>query len=230
MRIGITERGDAGLDHMWLEKLSSGVVDYAILITKDPDKLVGLQYLNNIIIHCTITNLGTDWEPNVPDTRASLKAYESLVGLYGGDKVVLRVDPVIPVEPYLVLADYVIRRRLGRVRISFMDMYPHVRTRHMKEFGRPFDLWTGLHAPLTTRKEALRLLERSGPIEVCGEPDIPCTGCVSKLDLDALGLETSIKYPLKGQRKYCSCLAVKTELLGNRHPCAHGCLYCYWKD
>ena len=36
MRIGITERGDAGIDFMWEKKLSA--VDGAILITKSLNK------------------------------------------------------------------------------------------------------------------------------------------------------------------------------------------------
>jgi hypothetical protein len=32
------------------------------------------------------------------------------------------------------------------------------------------------------------------------------------------------------QRKYCCCVTEKKELFASREPCAHACLYCYWKD
>jgi len=49
-------------------------------------------------------------------------------------------------------------------------------------------------------------------VEVCGEPGISCTGCISKLDLDIFGL----KYDgddRTNQRSVCECLAIKKELL-----------------
>lgn len=35
MRIGITERGDAGLDFAWVDKIKNNKVDAAVLITKN---------------------------------------------------------------------------------------------------------------------------------------------------------------------------------------------------
>jgi DNA repair photolyase len=233
MKIGITERGDAALDLDWLLALQFKTVEGVIVITKDPSKLLGIDLPKNVIVHCTITGLGSFWEPNVPQTMSAVRSYQELVSIYGGDRVVLRIDPIIPYMPFKERPMSVLKFRKGRVRISFLDMYPHVRRRYLDISGQEFPLWKGLHAPFTERNDVLRKMEESGPIEVCGEPDFPCTGCVSKLDLVAMGLEDPIsakRYPEKGQRSYCPCLAVKKELLTNRHPCAHGCIYCYWKD
>jgi len=233
MKIGITERGDAGLDFDWLLALKFKTMEGIIAITKDPSKLVELDLPKNVIIHCTITGLGLRWEPNVPDKSQSLKAYKELVNQYGGSRVVLRIDPIVPYTPHLQEAEDILSHRLGRVRISFIDMYPHVRERYFNRMGTEFRRWKGVHAPFTERNDVLRMMEETGPIEVCGEPDFPCTGCVSKVDLVAMGLEEPMsakRYPEKGQRSYCPCLVVKTELLTNRHPCAHECIYCYWKD
>lgn len=240
LKIGITERGDAGLDLSWRDKVSSRKVNGIIAITKDPEKLLQFVPIKcPLIIHCTITGLGRMWEPNVPQTMEAIRAYQDLVYLYGGDKVILRIDPIIPYMPFIENALSVLKFRKGKVRISFMDMYPHVRLRFLETMGTRFNLWEDLHAPLTERLAVLKRLEQTGPIEVCGEPGIPCTGCVSKSDLVTMGLESPLiqlssmstnKYPLKGQRTACKCLAVKTELLSNRHRCPHKCLYCYWKD
>jgi DNA repair photolyase len=244
-RIGITERGDAGLDLSWLDKLSDGMVDGVIAITKDPEKLISINIPDKVVIHCTITGLGRDWEPNAPDTKDALLAYHYLVDKYGGDRIVLRVDPIIPYvyedmrlsdDGGLSCAARVLRNRpehMGRVRISFMDMYYHVRKRYANKFGKEFCLWKGIHAPLEIRQNAIRALKLWSMIdnmEVCGEPDIECIGCVSNLDLKAMHLESEDSILLKGQRKYCNCLEIKTELLSNRHPCKHNCLYCYWMD
>jgi len=227
-KVGITERGDAGLDLSWLDKLNAGKVDAAIIITKDPEKLLGINIPDNVIIHCTITGLAdTYWEPNSPRIGLSLEAYRELIKRYGGDRVVLRIDPVIPYDPWFrYLA--ILRHRNGRVRVSFLDMYNHVRERHVKETGRPFSLWNGMHAPLEYRLKVLNEMKKTGDIEVCGEPGISCTGCVSVKDMEVFGIESSGN--LKRQREYCPCLAEKVELLSNKHPCKNNCLYCYWKD
>lgn len=58
------------------------------------------------------------------------------------------------------------------------------------------------------------------------EPNVPNY----KKDLDIFGIELD-KDPETGmQRPACACLGIKRELLDNNHPCAHGCLYCYWKS
>ena len=103
MKIGITERGDASFNLKWKSWVKRG--NPAILITKQPEILVNqlVEIDNpNIIIHCTITGNGsTVMEPDVPPYKDSLDAYYYLVEKYGSDRVVLRIDPIIPVEPYL---------------------------------------------------------------------------------------------------------------------------------
>ncbi len=74
-----------------------------------------------------------------------------------------------------------------------------------------------------------RLWNEENPgAEICGEPGMACTGCISERDLAILGIE-SMAIPMGRQRPECKCLAVKRELLSRRGQCASGCLYCYWK-
>jgi hypothetical protein len=53
--IGITERGDAGIDYEWLEKIHS--VKAAILITKEVNDtfIDNVINKNNVIVHATVT-------------------------------------------------------------------------------------------------------------------------------------------------------------------------------
>jgi DNA repair photolyase len=229
MQIGITERGDAALDTSWL----TWVVDKpAILITKNPIKLYNIlkkQSLPklNIIAHCTITGFGgTILEPNVPEFNKMLEGFEALVHFLGKDRVVLRVDPVIPTETGIDTAKRVIETARWlvqtRVRISFIDYYDHVKKRFRElDISLP---WDSFHAPLSDRKYAW---EQLGKPEVCAEPDFECCGCLSAKDCEILKVEP-FQYE-KGQRPLCACLANKKELLDTKARCAHACIYFYWK-
>jgi hypothetical protein len=229
--IGITERGDAALDISWEDWVSNNKP--AILISKNPSKLVGIlkrdfNYVYmppNIIVHATITGFGQSiLEPNIPEYKTSLEGYNELIAFLGKDRVVLRVDPVVPTPLGIETAKMVVSGAKGtRIRISFIDYYDHVKQRFEKaEISLP---WDTLHAPLDIR---IKAWEELGKPQVCGEPGFECSGCISQKDCEILRIE-----PMKdekGQRRYCACLANKHELLDQRKPCAHNCLYCYWKN
>jgi hypothetical protein len=138
--------------------------------------------------------------------------------------VVLRIDPIIPTIEGTRIAKNILRCKEynGRVRVSFIDQYPHTRQR-LKEAGVPLP-WDTFHAPLELRKKAY---EELGRPEICGEPDFECTGCVSVQDCKTFKIIPEKE--LKGQRKFCACLLNKKELLSSRHPCGNKCLYCYWR-
>lgn len=239
MKIGITERGDAALHYsVWEPKRDS--VNGIILVTKDPAALLNkVADFNKCIVHCTITGWGgTSLEPYVPSPEKSMKAYNKFVDLLGPERVVLRVDPIVPVCKGFDLAEELVSLTRGRVRISFLDLYTHVWERirvgysaiaadlAMVYGGRKHGV---LRARQATFKKLQKLTERK--IELCGEPGMECSGCVSSTDLKALGLDSPFAELSEraNQRSACRCLAVKTELLESRSPCKHGCLYCYWK-
>ena len=101
MKIGITERGDAGCDLSWYEKLDS--VDGAIIITKKLSDGVIERLLNvskPVILHCTCTGLGGTWlEPNVYDYKTQLNQLIKLIDKgFDKNRVVLRIDPIIPTD------------------------------------------------------------------------------------------------------------------------------------
>lgn len=136
----------------------------------------------------------------------------------------LRIDPIIPTTDGIGIAHEIYSCRADtRVRISFMDQYQHVRSNLAQvKFHLPYE---DFHAPLELRRQ---VWEDMGKPEVCGEPGLPCTGCVSTKDCEVLGVE-----PITGvshQRATCACLANKKELLTCKSPCHHGCLYCYWRN
>ena len=243
MRIGITERGDAGIYFQdVLRKLPT--VDGAILITKDPIILLNSFHMlepYKIIIHATITGYGgTIIEPHVPSPDETLPAYKELVKRLGPEKVVLRVDPIIPTPKGIEVASGIVAHAQGRFRVSVLDLYRHVINRFAEEcpllldklisidYGDGVIYKDSIHANASVRVPLLNAFKALGA-EICGEPDVECTGCVSKRDLNALGLDLKEVTKVGVQRHYCRCLAIKTELLDQREQCPHGCLYCYWK-
>lgn len=222
--IGITEGADPTVNFKW----SKWVVEDqkpAILITKNPSKLLPLITENdNIIVHCSITGLGGSIvEPNIEKLDTSLNAYHEFCKLLTPERVVLRIDPIVYWERDKNLLKHIASESEGRLRISFVDIYAHVIGR-FKENNTKLPFKTGFNMPLDLRKH---IWEELGKPELCGEPDMTSTPCVSEFDCSILGVEPINKR--KGQRLACSCLANKIELCTRPPKCTYDCLYCYWK-
>ena len=142
IRIGITERGDAGLQFDEVVKqYNNKNIDGVILITKQPsillERIDELKQLN-FILHCTITGYSSSvygfiLEPKVPATEKEFDAYLKLGEIFGFEKIVLRIDPIIPIFPFLKFTHYLlemypsnISKTKPRIRISFIDVYNHI--------------------------------------------------------------------------------------------------------
>lgn len=237
MKVGITERGDAGLDYSWINKL----YDANIIITKqlyvNNSKLIDALLSNKekIILHVTCTGYGgTVIEPHVP---RPIEVHEGLIRLislgFPVEQVVLRTDPIIPTKKGLQRVkevwDLFKDTGVHRVRYSVIDMYPHVQKRFEKhELSLPFSTFI---APQMMIDDVRRLVIEYGyyNFEACAESLPTPTGCVSQKDIDILKLP-EILSPGGMQRKGCLCCSGKTELLDNKNRCPSGCLYCYWRD
>lgn len=243
-KIGITERGDAGLDLSWKDKLDT--VAGAILISKNfTDEFINEVFKAKVplILHCTCTGYGgTEVEPNVPECKKQLNQMIKLITAgFPVQNIVLRIDPIFPtlkgIRKFHDVMNLYIKyiRPLGvkRIRISVLDEYNHVKER-FKQHGWPL-LYEGKECQdMSTVAAALECYNMD--FEACAEPElvnlsknVKMTGCISAKDLRLMGL------PLEGNtvnpqnRKGCKCLSCKTELLSNRRQCPHGCVYCYWR-
>jgi DNA repair photolyase len=233
--IGITEASDPAFDHGWT-KWAIDERKPTILITKNIKKLLtdfpGLENQNNIIFHATITGYGgTFIEPNVPKP---LELTEFLHTVQNKERFVIRIDPIICLKLCVRQAKR-IKDELSdfsRFRVSILDLYPHARERFKLVNSKFYDDLRKIygdkyiHADCDLRKA---VIEYMGDVSVCGEPGIPCEGCISQKDLDILGLGIGETAKFK-QREFCACLAGKHELLKNKKRCQHMCAYCYHYD
>jgi DNA repair photolyase len=246
---GITDFGDAACDHgwsSWVEKRRGP----AILITKNATKLLtDFPYLLNqeVIIHATITGYGDSiFEPGVPSPESILD-FLSKISPNKKKQIVIRIDPIIPVNEMITRSKqiYTKAHELGfeRIRISILDLYPHVLQRFEKlspslvyELKQIYN-WdlahsTGehqdymIHCDYQLRKQ---IIDFFPGVEICAEPPFRGTPCISYKDIDSLGLKReNFSKPTEKQRKFCGCLE-KRELLQMNSACPHGCIYCYIK-
>lgn len=255
IQIGITERGDAAINTDWKTWVYS-FNKPAILITKNPIKLIEenqdlfFSSNGNVILHATITGMGGSWlEPNVLDSDYTIqKLQEFLDNGFNRKRIVIRQDPIF--VPEILINDDEYKNKIFRVgrfakendlryRMSFMDLYQHVKDRLYKANPEHYEAILKLqpvkHLSTKIRLKFLEILKSNtgltnDDIEICGEPDIKCTGCISKKDLDIFGIELEKEAGTGFQRPTCACLGIKKELLNNKHRCAHQCLYCFWRD
>ena len=248
MKIGITERGDAGINLSWVSKVNT--VDGMILITKNLTEMFCLQVLDlynkgyKIIVHCTCTGYGnSSLEPNVPDYKTQLKHLAYLIDMgFPANNCVLRIDPIFPSEKGLnrvrEVINYFISLNTGvtRIRISIVDEYKHVKERYRQHGWNP--LYGDNFGPSYEQKQLVANLlnQYSFQYELCAEDDFlkmlnngQIIGCISAKDLHIMGIATEAMTINPQNRKGCHCLSCKTELLTDRKQCPNGCVYCFWK-
>jgi len=236
IKIGITERGDAGLDFSWVDKLLPAG---NILITKSINDVfikLAVAHKENVIVHVTCTGFGASiLEPNVPNKLwTRLQVIKLIAAGFPVQQIVLRIDPIIPTERGIETAKGILSlfedTGIRRVRYSFMDMYKHVKNRFEdKSLPLPYE---GFCAPKTMIDNAMLLFSRNSTkydFEACAEATIHKLGCVSQRDYDILGITEKAVVSGK-QRMGCSCAEGKTELLTRKTKCWHNCVYCYWRS
>lgn len=174
--------------------------------------------------------------------------------------VVIRIDPMFPnasgIQRVRDVLTYVQEQGLFqagngiRLRMSVYDEYPHIRERlarlGMKPmyggfFYAPRHMMGGLAEGLHEIRAGLNARpDTCVPVfAACAEDrlaqDFPSDfvqeGCISETDLTLMGLECpDSSFENAQHRKSCHCFSIKTELLTERRPCPHNCIYCYWKN
>lgn len=260
-RIGTTETGDPGYNFSWVDHL----YDANILITKNPCYQFRKYLMENdrykkCIVHLTCTGWGgSKFEPNVQLPQDFLKNVLELIDMgFPVEQLVLRVDPIIPSESGLnraasILEMFGINTKIRRVRVSILDLYPHVKERiynltkfmvgyELEEYRLPWDNWFVPKPLIDKTAQMLNTYYQhfQYEYEACAEPElvkrsegqIKPIGCVSQKDLDILGCTSvTIEEGPSRQRKTCLCPPNKYQLLsGKPGRCSNKCIYCYLKN
>lgn len=247
-KFGITERGDAGLDLSWQDRLNA-VIGAIIISKSDSVELENalLKHKDKCIYHATCTGLGgTIFEPNVPHYQEKLKHIWRLIDQgFPRNQIVIRIDPLMPfswidtMEKNLGIKDYLLTLKtilqfaedneIYSIRYSYLDFYNSTIKRLSKLPCKFYS--TGI-----TEADYINLedINKNLVYSACAEFKVPAehkVGCISKEDLERLGIAN--KYAFSGssmQRPGCLCPKQKLELLNKNHQCEHKCIYCYWKD
>lgn len=208
--IGVTERGDGGLDLGWVRPVEDGKVDAAIVITKNvtprcADEVIRLTDAGKrVAVHVGCTGWGATWlEPNVPEPQRQIDAMERLIerGL-DNRRITLRIDPIVPtdeglsrVAAMLELAHDVLSSDTPvRVRMSVLDEYRHVKARLRAMGRRPFYPNGAFQATPEQFCATLRTLDEHIPrrhgrktiVETCAEPRL--VALAGECDLDNVSL------------------------------------------
>lgn len=259
--IGATETYDPCFVPDWDNRL----LEVNIIISKElTDEMITKLVSNKdkIIFHHTVTGHGgTEIEPGVKSPEFEFNQFKKLINAgFPLSQYVLRVDPIIPYTPELMVRSIKVFEMYHTwaiennsnllVRISLIDCYSHVR----KEFERigikvP---WDTFHCPLEIFKHVNELLCRYRDrieFDACCESKfifkesvvhpIPCASEIDVIHLkygDKPSMfnfpEVSREYdlPKKPQRPTCHCLAKKQILGVKPGRCPHKCIYCYWKE
>ena len=229
IKIGITERGDAGLNLAWEKAMDNFEINGAVLITKSITPKFHeavLRQKKPIIIHCTCTGYGgTPMEPGAPRYKEQLNALGNLIMAgFPAERVVLRVDPIFPTEKGLKRVEEVLKyshsMNLGieRFRISVVDEYRHVKQRYRERGWKPIYGNNFSASPEQLSKVIDTLVyirELYGyKFEICAEDELykqalnagwkegelfKVQGCISKEDILLMGLKASEEMTLNPQ-------------------------------
>jgi DNA repair photolyase len=221
------------------EKIESGLP--IVLYTKAAVPLdILMLKRKNFAICYTITGWGGTWlERGVPNYLDMIKHFNGSASMLG-ERVSLRVDPVIPTEEGFEKALSVIAHINRPVRIvsSILQLYTgHAEMAKKLNIDLSTYTVTSQRAKYVRKDVAQDWVNRvtkkfgwtKGRLQMCGMPydleGVTHTGCLNKEMLDSIGV-VSFKQILEGkQRPGCKCIIAKRQLIAG--SCVHGCLYCY---
>lgn len=215
--------------------------DPIVVYTKAPAPLEVLTLKQkNFAIGYTITGWGGTWmEPHVPAPDVLIKSFNGSAQMLG-DRIYLRVDPVVPTAEGYERALSVIKQISKPVKIitSILQLYKC----HEKIAARlgitndmyPVQSGRAKYVSQNTAQAWMDVLVKSVPwtagrVQMCGMPysirGSVHTGCVDDALLKAIGVTSYAKIDPGKQRPGCKCVISKKQV--GMGSCPHHCVYCY---
>lgn len=248
-RIGVTQKCDAAIDQSWNTKAPS--MDGVILFTRNPDQNGFSFKSRNLqtphIVHIRLSGWeGTDLEPGGMSLKDKLAWVQKYIrDGFDQKHLVLNFDPVIPNGNGIAKLASAIKACMDagllpgtRARLSVLKEYGCIKEQ-LKAIGKkPFypdfrvfpnsQELNGLTKNLKNRGIRFEICACDGLLQKSSHLFIK-RSCVSRLDLELMGLDTSSLngyYPTR-RPDGCRCLP-KTEL--SQQSCGNKCVCCPYKN
>jgi len=211
-----------------------------ILYSKATLPIDYLKDKSNVAIGITISGWGGTWlEPNVFAPNVMIDYFNKLIKEIPIERVLLRVDPVIPTTEGFLRALRVIKGIVGKPRVisSIIQYYSgHEKIFHKLGISRMITYKEKHGRALFPKKIVAEMwidcVKKTRPdldITLCGMPyeveGAIHDGCVNENLLRALSVEEFVAIEPGFQRPGCKCVIKKRQIYLGR--CNHGCAYCY---
>ena len=221
--------------------LDPDVVDIIGFCTKNPRPLLkNIDVLNPYgqFWYVSITGLGREYEPFVPDKEEVIKDFIAISDKVGARAMGWRYTPIIidekhDVAHHIATFEYIAMRLEGYARLAvfgFLDLYPRLRKLHP-------DLHDASDEEKIILAKAFREIAKKHGLDLrlCSKEkwlaqyDIDVDGCMRISDYEAsIGEKLDLKNPNPSRKNYCACYL--SNDIGSYNSCGHGCLYCYAND
>lgn len=211
-----------------------------IIYSKNKIPVDFLKENKDVGVNITITGWGNTWlEPNVPSAIQMIDYFNQLTNEIDINRIRLRIDPIIPTECGIVIANAVLNSivKLPKTIISIIQLY-YGQNEIFRELEINFDDYTiqsgrALFPKKQVAEEIYNSLIKERPeskdlISFCGMPyqiGNLHNGCVDDDMLKAIGVKDFKRIKEGYQRPGCKCVIQKKQLLFGK--CEHGCKYCY---
>ena len=170
-------------------------------------------------------------EPNAYTVNENYIAFTKLIEKgFPIEQIVLRVDPIIPTDHGLELAEQVLEKfslsGIKRLRYSFIDNFPRIK-KQLAQINMSLP-WESFNAPKQNMENFYNLQTKYPMFEYesCAEVNADQLGCISVKDFNIFGINPP-KLTNANIRPGCLCCTLKTELLESNSICPIGCKYCY---
>ncbi len=205
------------------------------------------KYLNELeeknyfyLVHYTITGLGREFEPRVPEVEEAIETFIRLSERIGSERIFWRFDPIIITnrigeQETIKRFEAILKELKGytrRVYFSFVQMYARVKRRikHYEKSTGDKVLEPNLELKLKISHRLKKLAHRHKiSLFACCEPELVGFGIEQAHCIDA-GLISKLtgktfSAPLSPSRKFCGCYYSLD--IGAYDTCPHLCWYCY---
>ena len=217
-------------------RLDPEVVDALIFTSKNPAPMVKhLSELDRFRMfwYVTITPYGKSIEPNVPDKRRVIEAFQKISEHVGSHAMSWRYDPIFISETYSVEYHIDAFERMAtelegyteQVVISFIDLFEKTKKNfpEAREVRREERLALGKAMAETGRRHHMTVRSCLEGVELA-QFGVDVQGCMSQAVIEhAIGE----KLIIPKSRHILDCECVMGNDIGAYNSCAHFCKYCY---